>query len=246
MRRSALARSRGSNTAVGSQKAKTTALKGQCYTAQPIVAGSTRWGFAPKLDSGQSHTQPSRNTRLASVGDMQISDLARQTSVSVHALRHYERLGLIHPERRANGYRDYPASIRREVVFIAMSRQLGFALPDIARRLEDYRAGILGIDDMVKALQERADALDQQISQLQAQKNTVLEHQAWLRGQLRRQQQPEQRDAGDHPAPPRRGRNAATHNPPPWPRVRSAPSQVAAGARAASSPTPATSRRHTV
>ena len=68
---------------------------------------------------------------------MQISELARQASVSVHALRHYERLGLIRPHRRANGYRDYPASIKREVVFIAMSRQLGFALPQIARRLDD-------------------------------------------------------------------------------------------------------------
>ena len=58
-------------------------------------------------------------------------------SVSVHALRHYERLGLIHPDRRANGYRDYPARMRREVVFIAMSRQLGFSLPQIALRLDD-------------------------------------------------------------------------------------------------------------
>ena len=44
---------------------------------------------------------------------MQISELARQAAVSVHALRHYERLGLIRPHRRANGYRDYPASMRR-------------------------------------------------------------------------------------------------------------------------------------
>ena len=56
--------------------------------------------------------------------------------MSVHALRHYERLGLIRPDRRANGYRDYPARMRREVVFIAMSRQLGFSLPQIALRLD--------------------------------------------------------------------------------------------------------------
>ena len=75
---------------------------------------------------------------------MQISELAQQASVSVHALRHYERLGLIRPDRRANGYRDYPARMRREVVFIAMSRQLGFSLPQIALRLDEYRAGTLG------------------------------------------------------------------------------------------------------
>ena len=114
---------------------------------------------------------------------MQISELARQTSVSVHALRHYERLGLIHPHRRANGYRDYPAGMRREVVFIAMSRQLGFGLSHIASKLDDYRSGNLGIDDMVQALQERVDAIDQHISQLQAQKTSVQVHQAWLREQ---------------------------------------------------------------
>ena len=73
---------------------------------------------------------------------MQISELAQQASVSVHALRHYERLGLIRPDRRANGYGDYPARMRREVVFIAMSRQLGFSLPQIALRLDEYRAGL--------------------------------------------------------------------------------------------------------
>ncbi|WP_426305811.1 MerR family DNA-binding transcriptional regulator [Acidovorax facilis] len=121
---------------------------------------------------------------------MQISELARQASVSVHALRHYERLGLIRPHRRANGYRDYPASIKREVVFIAMSRQLGFALPQIARRLDDYRAGTLGIDDMVLALQERVAVLEQQIGQLQAQKQVVLDHQAWLQAQQTRKREP--------------------------------------------------------
>ena len=89
--------------------------------------------------------------------------------MSVHTLRHHERLGLIHPDRRANGYRDYPARMRREVVFIAMSRQLGFSLPQIALRLDEYRAGTLGINDMVQALQERVDAIDQQIAALQSQ-----------------------------------------------------------------------------
>jgi DNA-binding transcriptional MerR regulator len=111
---------------------------------------------------------------------MQISELAQRTSVSVHALRHYERLGLLQPQRRANGYRDYPEALQREVVFVAMSRQLGFSLPQIAERLGEYRAGTLTVDAMVQALAERAAALAQQIAALQAQKTRVEEHQAWL------------------------------------------------------------------
>lgn len=142
---------------------------------------------------------------------MQISDLAQRTAVSVHALRHYERLGLIRPRRLANGYRDYPEGLRREVVFIAMARRLGFALPDIALWLVGYRAGTLGIDDMVGALEARVVALDQEISRLQVQKATVLDHQAWLRRQ----------------APPA-GQSAKPKAPPaPWPRVRARSSGTA-------------------
>ena len=59
---------------------------------------------------------------------MQISELAKQTGVTVHALRHYERLGLLKPARLPNGYRDYSDGMRREVIFITMSRQIGLLM----------------------------------------------------------------------------------------------------------------------
>ena len=71
---------------------------------------------------------------------MKISELANRTGVSTHALRHYERLGLLEPVRHANGYRDYTESMRREVVFIAMSRKIGFSLTAIAQRLPTQHA----------------------------------------------------------------------------------------------------------
>ena len=63
---------------------------------------------------------------------MKISELAKRTGVSTHALRHYERLGLLEPVRHANGYRDHTEAMRREVVFIAMSRKIGFSLAALA------------------------------------------------------------------------------------------------------------------
>ena len=76
---------------------------------------------------------------------MKIGELARQTGMAASAIRFYEARGLLSKVRRgANGYRDYPARMRREVVFIAMSRQLGFSLPQIALRLDEYRAGTPG------------------------------------------------------------------------------------------------------
>ena len=74
---------------------------------------------------------------------MKISELANRTGVSTHALRHYERLGLLEPVRHANGYRDYTESMRREVVFIAMSRKIGFSLAAIAQRLPAHHANVV-------------------------------------------------------------------------------------------------------
>ena len=158
---------------------------------------------------------------------MQISELAQRTSVSVHALRHYERLGLLTPRRRANGYRDYPVALQREVVFIAMSRQLGFTLPQIAPRLAAYRAGTLRIDAMVEDLRERALALDQQIANLQAQKQRVLEHAAWLQAQQ---------------ATARRAKAAQPTARASWPRVRAAPAPATSTASTASVQQPPVSR----
>ncbi len=148
---------------------------------------------------------------------MQISELARRTSVSVHALRHYESQGLLLPLRLPNGYRDYAEGTEREVVFIAMSRQLGFALPRIAAHLADFRSGRLTITAMVQALHGRAQELADQVALLQAQRRQVLDHVDWLQARA--------------PAP---GTPANAPLPAPWPRARK---------RALASPSPTAPRR---
>jgi len=99
---------------------------------------------------------------------MKISELAKRTGVSTHALRHYERLGLLEPVRHANGYRNYTETMRREVVFIAMSRKIGFSLAAIAERLPTYRAGRLRNADMVEALELRVAEIDKELDALAA------------------------------------------------------------------------------
>lgn len=112
---------------------------------------------------------------------MRISELARLTGVSAHALRHYEKLGLLKPARTPSGYRDYPASTRREVIFIAMSRRIGFSLASIAERLPAYRSGRLRIDEMIDAMRERIAEIDGDMAALRAQRKQVVDHIGWLR-----------------------------------------------------------------
>ncbi|GAA3722467.1 hypothetical protein GCM10023082_20380 [Streptomyces tremellae] len=38
---------------------------------------------------------------------MRISELSQHTGISSRSLRYYEQLGLLHPRRLPNGYRDY-------------------------------------------------------------------------------------------------------------------------------------------
>jgi len=94
---------------------------------------------------------------------MQISELAKRTGVSAHALRHYEKLGLIQPARSNNGYRNYTVALRREVIFIAMSRQIGFSLKAIAAELPAYRSARLTVAQMVGAMRTRVADIDAQI-----------------------------------------------------------------------------------
>ena len=112
---------------------------------------------------------------------MKISELAKRTGVSTHALRHYERLGLLEPLRHANGYRDYTEAMRREVVFISMSRKIGFSLTSIAERLPAYRAGRLRNADRMEALKVRVAEIDEELVALGALRTQVLSHIEWLK-----------------------------------------------------------------
>lgn len=142
---------------------------------------------------------------------MQISELARLTGVTVHALRHYERAGLLRPARLSNGYRDYAPSARREVVFIAMSRALGFSVPQIRSHLLAWRRGHIGPGDLADTVQARAAEIQAQIAKLQAQRRLALDHAQWLRARQAEQDQRQHAAANGTPARA------------PWPRVRRAP-----------------------
>lgn len=66
-----------------------------------------------------------------------IGALARRLNVSTSMLRFYEREGLLAPERRsASGYRLYPLSAEKKLLFIRRAQRLGFSLNDIKLLLQ--------------------------------------------------------------------------------------------------------------
>lgn len=66
---------------------------------------------------------------------MNISEAARATGLKVKALRYYETVGLVIPERGQNGYRLYSNQQARELVFLRRARQFGFSLKDCEKLL---------------------------------------------------------------------------------------------------------------
>jgi MerR family transcriptional regulator, copper efflux regulator len=112
--------------------------------------------------------------------------------------------GLISAERNASGYREFTDRTVREVIFISMSRDLGFSLKDVGETLPSYRAGTLTFDQMVERMQTRIAEVDVQIDAQRAVREKLVSHIAWLK---QRKREFAKRDQG----------KSASSARPPWP-----------------------------
>jgi MerR family Zn(II)-responsive transcriptional regulator of zntA len=75
--------------------------------------------------------------------DMQIGEFAKQAGVSVRAIRYYEELGLIKPEKRSRGgFRLYGPDNHKQLAVINFLKEMGLSLTEIREiLLAKERAG---------------------------------------------------------------------------------------------------------
>jgi DNA-binding transcriptional MerR regulator len=66
------------------------------------------------------------------VTGIRISEFAATSGIPASTLRYYEAVGLLRPERDANGYRRYRADALERVRFVDRAKQLGLRLDEIA------------------------------------------------------------------------------------------------------------------
>ena len=64
-------------------------------------------------------------------GCLGIGELAKATGVSTDTLRHYERKGVLHSQRAANGYREYPEDALERVRMVRQGLAIGFTLDEL-------------------------------------------------------------------------------------------------------------------
>jgi DNA-binding transcriptional MerR regulator len=116
---------------------------------------------------------------------MQISELAALTGLSVHRLRRYADQGLIESTRGPGGYRRFDAQAVRDARFIAMGRDIGFSLAELAELLPRYRTRRLTADEMIERLRARIAAVNAVIAEQQALRVRLVEHVAWFEARQR-------------------------------------------------------------
>jgi len=65
-----------------------------------------------------------------------VQRFARLTGVTIKALRHYERVGLLSPARARGGYRQYSYADMQRLERVLSLRALGFSLKDVAAAID--------------------------------------------------------------------------------------------------------------
>lgn len=102
---------------------------------------------------------------LSSGRPWRIGEMAKATSVSTDTLRHYERKGVLHSQRSANGYREYPEGALERVRMVRQGLAIGFTLDELRsifkifdRKLAEIETHLQDVialrDDLKDALKE--------------------------------------------------------------------------------------------
>ncbi|KAB2758412.1 MerR family transcriptional regulator [Brucella anthropi] len=101
---------------------------------------------------------------------MQIGELAERAGVSHRTIHYYERIGLMAPaEREGAGYRYYDAQSLKRLEKIAVLKQLGLSLDDIASVIDLYfsdPSGIKGKEKVLKILEAQLIKTNAQLDEL--------------------------------------------------------------------------------
>lgn len=67
---------------------------------------------------------------------MNIGNASNETGLPVKTIRYYEEIGLVAPDRAANGYRDFDTAQIARLRLLAQARLMGFSLEECRTLLE--------------------------------------------------------------------------------------------------------------
>ncbi len=104
---------------------------------------------------------------------MNISEVAERAGLPPKTIRYYEDVGLIHPLRAANGYRQFRESDLHTLAFLGRARSLGFSLEECRRLIELYEDRDRASADVKALAKGHLAEIDRKIENLSAMRRTL-------------------------------------------------------------------------
>jgi Cu(I)-responsive transcriptional regulator len=98
---------------------------------------------------------------------MVVGEAAKATGLSVKTIRYYEETGLVIPDRKENGYRDYSDKHIHILCFIQRARSLGFSVEDCQTLVSLYEDKSRKSADVKILAQKQLEIITEKITELQ-------------------------------------------------------------------------------
>ncbi|MET3663249.1 Cu(I)-responsive transcriptional regulator [Aquamicrobium ahrensii] len=104
---------------------------------------------------------------------MNVGDAARRTGLPAKTIRYYEEIGLIAPQRSANGYRDYTGDDVHRLAFLKRARNLGFSIDECRQLMALYRDRSRASADVRRIASSHVAAIEDKIGELESMRATL-------------------------------------------------------------------------
>jgi len=111
--------------------------------------------------------------RTADKDVWRVGDLADAAGVSADTLRHYERKGVLRPQRSSNGYREYPAHALERVRMIRQALAVGFTLDELAAVFRVFDGGGAPCHEVRRLASAKLAHLEEHLREVTAMRNEL-------------------------------------------------------------------------
>lgn len=104
---------------------------------------------------------------------MNIGEASSRTGLPAKTIRYYEEIGLIRPQRDANGYRAFRETDCHKLAFLGRARALGFSISDCRTLLALYEDDTRASADVKRVASQHLEQIDRKLAELGAMRDTL-------------------------------------------------------------------------
>jgi MerR family copper efflux transcriptional regulator len=104
---------------------------------------------------------------------MNVREAAERSGLPSKTIRYYDDIGLVVPDRRGNGYRDYDTRAVQKLAFLKRARQLGFSIEDCRQLLSLYEDKKRASADVKALAESHLTEIDKRLAELRQLRDTL-------------------------------------------------------------------------